>query len=362
MKKAIAVILALTLALCAGLSLAESEEKLPLGTLSINGVFTLQCGMPDGYAVEHTTDSPGQVIAMFRSEDPEAPLMVLSVAFDETYWDVDRMNDLDADALSILEQTFIDNDPDVEITYGETGLGTLLMIARHHDEDLDFISFLSIYKGYFVEFILVPSDTATVKTLTDEQMAISIDFLTDLDFIPGVRPMGVSQEALAGQTFVTNLSGYNAGDNTVRAEVLRHVVLDPASVADLQPGDELVYGKTRVEVETVEKDEEFGETVVNEYIYLRNREDGVHVFEYESEYMEAYTDLLLNLPDTVVFLDDIDPETGDMLDEPTEHNAAELIEMLQANTYPNFSSQNVNVTFDEAGEISLVERFYTPWQ
>ena len=58
----------------------------------------------------------------------------------------------------------------------------------------------------------------------------------------------------------------------------------------------------------------------------------------------------------------IDPETGDILDEPTEHTAAEFAAMLAAGGYPDFASDNVKVTFDDDGNMVRAERFYTPWQ
>ena len=146
MKKLIAIALSLVMLFCSAFALAESNDKVTLGTISINGEFTLQCGLPEGYTPVPLVVSQDQIIAKIQSEDPQAPVMMLSIAFDETYSDVDRMNDLSSDDLAILEQTYIVDDPEVEITYGETGLGTLLLIARHQTDTQDFISFLSVYK------------------------------------------------------------------------------------------------------------------------------------------------------------------------------------------------------------------------
>ena len=82
----------------------------------------------------------------------------------------------------------------------------------------------------------------------------------------------------------------------------------------------------------------------------------------EREYTRTVAILTLQVPDSLVFLDDIDPATGETLDTPTEHTAAEFAEMLAAGGAPDFSSENVRITFDEEGELAQVERFYTPWQ
>ena len=50
MKKIIAIILGLAMLLCAVSVTAEgTQEKVTIGTVSINGAFTLQCGIPEGY-------------------------------------------------------------------------------------------------------------------------------------------------------------------------------------------------------------------------------------------------------------------------------------------------------------------------
>ena len=359
MKKLIAVILSLVMMLCAVSAVAESTGKVTIGTISINGEFTLQCGIPEGYEPVPGVVTPSLLNAIIRSQDPNAPVMQLSVAFDEKYYDVERMNDLSAEELAQLEETYIEDDPFVEISYGETGYGTLLLIARHETETMDYVAFFSIYKGYCVEFVLAPSLTAEDKNLTEDQLRLSVDFLTDLDFIPAGTPV-VNRKTIAGQTFTTNLTDYNAEDNTVKAEVKRQILLDQDVLDGLEVGDILTIGQETVEVQTLERDE-FGATVNNE-IDLTVQEESVRVSSYEHDYMDTIAVLTLDVPEDMVFVDNIDPETGDILDEPAEHNAAEFAAMLAAGGYPDFASDNVMVTFDEDGRMVRAERIYTPWQ
>ena len=357
MKKIIAVILSFAILFCAA-ALAEDAEKVTIGTVSINGAFRLQCGLPEGYTPYPGTVTPEQITAVIKSEDPNAPVMQLSVAYDEMYADVERLNDLDGEDRTLLEQTFIDNDPDVEISYGETGYGTLLLIARHEDETMDYVTFFSIYKGYCVEFALVPGFEAEDKNLTEDQLRISVQFLTDLDFIPAT--VGTLQKAPAG-TYVTRLTDYNAEENTVKAEVMEEILLDREDVDALQVGDELIIGDETINVETLEKDE-FG-ILVNDETELRyGGGTDVLAYFYEHMYMKPLAVVTLKIPDSLVFTDMIDPATGEVLDESTVHTAAEFAEMLAAGGSPDFASDNVNVTFDENGQMTLVERFYTPWQ
>ena len=184
----IAVFLSLAMLLCAGLAGAEVpevSEKTVIGSISINGEFQLKVGIPEGYTPRPVYASPEMIIAVVeKTDDPTAPVMRLTVAYDETYSDVARMNDLDEQDLALLEATYTETDPEVEISYGETGLGTRLLIARQKDALPNYIDFLSIYQGYFIEFLLSPGSEAEDQTLSDEQLKLSVDFLTDLDFVP----------------------------------------------------------------------------------------------------------------------------------------------------------------------------------
>lgn len=360
MKKIIALIVSLIMLAGAASVLAEAEGKVTIGTISINGAFTLQCGLPEGYHPVPTSVTPEQVTAVIRSDDPLAPVMHLSVAYDEKYYDVDRMNDLTPEELTQLEETYIEEDPEVEITYGETGYGTQLLIARHETEELDFIAFFSIYKGYCVEFVLAPSEQAEDRNLTEEQLRLSIDFLTDLDFIPANIPAD-PKTLVADGKYVTNISDYDPETNTVKLEVRHTAVVDKEIAEALQPGDTLIAGQFSEKIETLEHDED-GALRINEYITLENYGGEYHVYLDDYEYLETFVTLTQEIPENLTFSDGIDPETGDPLDTPTEHTAQEFIAMLTAGGYPDFATDNAYAAFDENGDLIAVERFYTPWQ
>ena len=154
-----------------------------LGTLNVNGEFDLTCRLPEGYDLQVVNMRGGKIIASVLSEDMTKPQMYLSIAYDETYGEIERMNDMNDDDLRILEDSFSDMN-DVTISYAETGHGTKLMIAKETGSDTDFVDILAIYKGYFVEFNMTPNPKAADQTLTDAQIQMCIDFLTDVDFNP----------------------------------------------------------------------------------------------------------------------------------------------------------------------------------
>ena len=93
---------------------------------------------------------------------------------------MERLNDLSDEDLAFLESTY--DEYKVEFTYSETSYGTKLLIAKEVGDDEDFVSIFSIYKGYQVEFIMLPGEGNAA--LTDAQIQQCIAFLSELDFVP----------------------------------------------------------------------------------------------------------------------------------------------------------------------------------
>ena len=160
----------------------EEPAKEQMGKLNVNGEFALQCRLPEGYSMQLINTLGTRIIAFITSEDTEKPVLQLSIAFDEMFSDVDRMNDLPEEALKGLEESFSEMN-DVEITYGETAYGTKLLIAREVGDDTDFVDILSVYKGYSIEFVMTPNPEAKDQALTDAQIQMCIDFLSEVDFV-----------------------------------------------------------------------------------------------------------------------------------------------------------------------------------
>ena len=154
-----------------------------LGTLNVNGEFDLTCKLPEGYNLQVLKARGDRIVAAVLSQDMTKPQLYLSIAYDETYADVERMNDMNDDDLLILEDSFKDMN-DVEISYEQTGYGTKLLVAKETGTDTDFVDILAVYKGYFVEFNMTPNPKAADQTLSDAQIRMCIDFLTDVDFNP----------------------------------------------------------------------------------------------------------------------------------------------------------------------------------
>ena len=361
MKKLWAVALCLILALSLTAAWAEEPaEKQVFGTLRVNGEFTLKGILPEGYKLTPYAQGDDLFLARIESEDPTRPRMMLDIAFDETYSDVMRFNDLDEDALAILEKTFTDTDPYVNITYDETQLGTRLLLARTTSEVYDYLVIMSIYQGYFVEFAIHPGREAPEQRLTEEQVAACNDFLTQLDFVPGIE---TGAPAAAKQTATIRIEDFSEADRTLNVVVMAPVTI-PAQQADaLAEGDLLPLETDPVEITSLRRAD--GVLILNDEYELRPTENGVYAaYLYESPLLTEKEKRTLAVPDTLVFTDEIEPEFGEFLETPTQGGPAELFAALTAarSSGIGFDSDNVTATFDADGNLTEIVRFYAPWQ
>ena len=160
---------------------ADAEAQ--LGTLSVNGVFTLQCKLPEGYKLDVLISQSSRIVGSVIPDDATKPHMLLTVAYDEMFSDKERLNDLTDEEIETLKASFTDLN-DVEFSEMETSHGTKLLVAKETGDDADFVDFISLYKGYSVEFVFTNSPDAANQTLTDDQIQMCVDFLSDLDFVP----------------------------------------------------------------------------------------------------------------------------------------------------------------------------------
>ena len=187
MKKILSLILAAALLLGCGSALAETAEKTEIGSLNVVDAFTLKCAIPENYKIEVVEQTNDKIIATLNcEEDITKPFVMISIAYNDQYADVERLNDLSDEQLQIIERSFTDED-DVTIEYKETGLGTKLMVVTEDVSDgVSFVDIYTIYKGFETDFVLVPGadvEKGEIYPLTEEAIQMLIDFITGIDFV-----------------------------------------------------------------------------------------------------------------------------------------------------------------------------------
>lgn len=190
MKKTIAVLLCLMMLLsCAAMAEAPATEKESMGAVSVNGAFELKCAIPEGYALNVLTNESDNVFATVSSEADEKPMIFISIAYNDMYYGVERLNDLDEEAIAVITDTFMEDDT-VEISKMTTAYGTDLLVIKENRDDTDYVDFYTVYKGYEIELVLThvtpaePGKEDEFTPVTDEEIQMAVQFLSDLDFVP----------------------------------------------------------------------------------------------------------------------------------------------------------------------------------
>ena len=360
MKKIIVLLMVVMLASVA-ISFAEGVDgKQNLGTIRVNGEFTLKGAIPEGYQVIPLDRSDNAIHAQIVTEDAGKPRMVLSIAYDETYADVERLNDLDEESIEILEKTFTDTDPLACITYDETGLGTRLLMCRTTGDHYDYLDICSIYKGYFIEFVMMPGESA--DKLTDEEIASCNKFLTDLDFVPAGEETAEEGKTEEDARYVL-ITGYDKEASTIDMIFMDQETLSENTLKDLHKGDTLNLGGTEVQIATVAMQED--EYVLNDIYTVRKNDKGIYeVYEYETPVVTEREMVTAKVRDDMVYMEGIDPKTGEPLENVQRLGKGDFIKALEKSmngTWIGYNTLNVKARVN-GGEVTMIERYYAPWQ
>ena len=191
MKKTVAILLCfIMLVSCAAMAESAAAEKESLGTVNVEGAFDLKCAIPEGYTLNVITSGYDGVIAMLTSRTEGKPDIYVSIGYNDMYYGVERLNDLDEEAVAAITDSFLEED-DVDISKMTTDYGTELLVIREIRDETDYVDFYTIYKGYEIELIIThvaadnsDAEEAAVIPVTEEEIRTAVQFLSDLDFVP----------------------------------------------------------------------------------------------------------------------------------------------------------------------------------
>ncbi len=162
---------------------------------------------------------------------------------------------------------------------------------------------------------------------------------------------------------------YDSDTNMIELELMIPEIFGGDDVKGLKVGDAIYTGGKEVVIESIS--EENGHIVLNKgdyefsegSVWLDEMADGTYrPTVYEDWMWMENARIEVPVSDSFLFLDMIDPASGECLDKPTVHNAAEFLAMQNNPEDPGFKAHNVWVVLDESGELAVVYRFYVPWQ
>ena len=172
----------------------------------------------------------------------------------------------------------------------------------------------------------------------------------------------VNPVALASVAFDAKITACDG--NTATMTILVPERYDPEEIRGLRVGDGIYTEGREVEIRDI--------TEANGYIvFNKDAEDEVFLFEAsdfsywiaddnDNRWIELAT-VTVPVAEKCVFLDGINPETGEALLHPTVYSMAGFLELMKSVDDPGFDIRNVEVVMDEDGRLAVIRRFYAPW-
>ena len=174
----------------------------------------------------------------------------------------------------------------------------------------------------------------------------------------------INPEHLEKTASYARILGYNEETNTLTVELIVPETFAREDVLNLNVGESIYTGSQEVEVLSIEgKDDWCGVILINgEDVVLFEERDGYYRMDDEDDYFwNVLAVIECPVTDSLLFLDFIDENTGDMLSLPVVRTAEEFLDRL-ANSPVTFDANNVYVVFDGEGKLATINRYYVPWQ
>ncbi len=178
MKRNLCLFLAafmITIALTTASLPVIAEERIQ--TVTMGGAFQVVVRVPEGYAYEEQWVNQTTYLAYLTPEDPQELRAMFTIALSELY-DGRTLNDFAEDEVSELIAIFQEHYDEPEHWITETGMGTKLILIREKSDADPHVEIITVYKGYEVAVLIEPGVSGI--TLTDAQIQLAIDFLTDM--------------------------------------------------------------------------------------------------------------------------------------------------------------------------------------
>lgn len=170
-------------------------------------------------------------------------------------------------------------------------------------------------------------------------------------------------------TFVdARIKSYNKEENTITLEIIVPEFYDADEIKSLQIGDAIYTQGHEVTVDAINEYDCFITVIQNdpdEVIMIVTDLDTVcPIMDNDDFSWITLTTVTVPVMPYLVFLDGIDPATGEDLPLPTVHSAEEFIAMLEGKNKsdPGFDLNNIEIVFNSEAQPDIIRRHYVVWQ
>ena len=163
------------------------------------------------------------------------------------------------------------------------------------------------------------------------------------------------------------IKSFNKEDNTMTLEIIIPEFYDAEEIRSLQIGDAIYTQGHEVTVNAINEYDCFITIVQDDDEVITIATDGETVYPIQDGDDFSWitlTTVTVPVPPHLIFLDGIDPATGEDLPLPTVHSAEEFIAILEGKNKsdPGFDLNNVEIVFDSDAQPVIVRRHYVVWQ
>ena len=178
-------------------------------------------------------------------------------------------------------------------------------------------------------------------------------------------PARINPDAVANQAVYVRLRDIDWRAETVSVALCEPETFARGDVLALQAGDILHSGGESIAVGSIEV--ELPAVLIHsdedEYVLWENADGDFECTLYDRKVFTQVGERTFELSDDLIFLDGIEPSTGEARILPTAHPLRALKDIMTGAEYdPGFAADNAYMVFDDEQEAVLLARFYVPWQ
>lgn len=177
----------------------------------------------------------------------------------------------------------------------------------------------------------------------------------------------INPDDLSNTLVDARIKSYNKEENTITLEIIVPEFYDADEIKSLQIGDAIYTQGHEVTVNAINEYDCFIAVVQDDDEVISIATDGETVYPIQDGDDFSWitlTTVTVPVPPHLIFLDGIDPATGEDLPLPTVHSAEEFIAILEGKNKsdPGFDLNNTEIVFDSDVQPVIIRRNYVVWQ